>query len=292
MDTQFLQSFVAVAEHGSMAEAARRLNLTPAAVAQRIKALEAEIGSPLIKRSGRTTRPTEGGVAILERARQILRDVRDLNTIAGGPIVAGELRIGAISTALTGLLPDVLAEMIERYPGVEIYLEPGVSIELYQKVLDGELDAAVIIRPNFPIPKACAFTVIREEPLIVIAPRSVSPRDPLELLRTQPFIRYDRKHWGGRTADEYLRRVGIEPTERFELDALEAIAILVDRGLGVSLIPDWTPPWHEGLSLLKIPLPPPIPQRFVGIVRLTGSPRTRSVNAFIDACQQRLHAAS
>ena len=68
-----------VVEHGSIAEAARRLDLTAAAVAQRIRALEAEIGARLVCRSGRFVRPTEAGTAILSRAGVILGDVRDLN---------------------------------------------------------------------------------------------------------------------------------------------------------------------------------------------------------------------
>ena len=56
MDTQFLESFLLVVEHGSVAEAARRLNLTPAGVTQRLKALEQELGMALVSRSGRTVR--------------------------------------------------------------------------------------------------------------------------------------------------------------------------------------------------------------------------------------------
>lgn len=286
MDTFFLQSFIAVVDHGSLAEAARRLNLTPAAVAQRIKALEAEIGSPLIMRVGRETRPTEGGAAILEQARQIVREVRDLKAAAGNSVVAGELRIGAVATALTGLIPDVMAEMIARHPDIEIYLEPGASVDLYRLVLAGELDAAVITVPTFAIPKTCALTIIREEPLVVVAPQSLSDQDPHALLRTQPLIRYDRKQWGGRLADRYIAEAGIAPRERFELDALDAIAILVDRGLGVSLVPDWAPPWPEGLSIAKIPLPESAPKRLVGVVRLIASPRTPGVNAFLNACHR------
>ena len=48
---------------------------------------------------------------------------------------------------------------------------------------------------------------------------------------------------------------GIAPRERFELNALNAIAVMVDRGLGVSLVPDWAQPWPEGLHLARIPLP-------------------------------------
>ncbi|MFL6719014.1 MAG: LysR family transcriptional regulator, partial [Burkholderiaceae bacterium] len=54
MDTRFLESLVTVVEQGSIAEAARRLNLTPAAITQRIQALERELGTALLMRSGRT----------------------------------------------------------------------------------------------------------------------------------------------------------------------------------------------------------------------------------------------
>ena len=78
MDSKFLDSFVAVVDYGSIAEAARRLNLTPGAVAQRIRALENEIGATLLVRSGRTVRPTEAGAAILPRTRSFLKDARDI----------------------------------------------------------------------------------------------------------------------------------------------------------------------------------------------------------------------
>ena len=105
MDTQFLESFVMVVEHGSVAEAARRLSLTAAAVTQRIRALEREIGTALVSRSGRNMRATEAGTAILAQAEQLLRGVRDLRTTANEQNFAGELSLGAVSSALTGILP-------------------------------------------------------------------------------------------------------------------------------------------------------------------------------------------
>src|SRR5260370_1832749 len=81
MDTRFLDSFVTVVDSGSIAEAARRLKLTPTAVAQRIRALESEIGVDLVVRSGRTVQPTEAGAAILARARMFLGEVRDLKSL-------------------------------------------------------------------------------------------------------------------------------------------------------------------------------------------------------------------
>src|SRR5262245_42596716 len=144
MDTQFLESFVMVVDKGSIAEAARRLNLTAAAIAQRIRALEREIGAPLVSRSGRTIRPTEAGVAVLGRARNFLREVRDLKSIATNDKPSGELRLGAISSAISGLLPDILKLLAERHQAIEVHILTGTSEELYHKVLDGEVDAAVV----------------------------------------------------------------------------------------------------------------------------------------------------
>jgi DNA-binding transcriptional LysR family regulator len=102
--------------------------------------------------------------------------------------------------------------------------------------------------------------------LIVLAPRRLADRHPHDLLRDEPLIRYDRNQWGGLRAEEYLRRAGIRPRERFELNALNSIAVMVDRGLGVSLVPDWSPPWPEGLDLARLALPEPCVGRRVGIV--------------------------
>src|SRR5690606_19788292 len=100
MDSRFLHTFVCVAEKGSIAEAARQLGLTPTSVAQRLRALELDVGSRLIVRSGRTVRPTVAGLRILERARLIVREVRDLRSEASDTdLPAGPLRLGATPTA-------------------------------------------------------------------------------------------------------------------------------------------------------------------------------------------------
>lgn len=281
MDTRFLESFVAVADCGSMAEAARRLGLTPAALAQRIHALEGEIGAALLTRSGRTVRPTAAGAAILERSRELLSDLRDLRVLATEETISGELRLGAISTAITGLLPDALTRLSGRYPQLHLYIMPGTSIGLYEQVLAGNLDAALMVEPPFALPKGFGWHVLRREPLVVLAPASAAGRDPLDLLACEPFIRYDRNHWGGRLADGCLRRLGIRPRERYELDGLEAIAVLVDRGLGVSLLPDWAPPWPEGLSLVKLPLPGEAVDRRIGLLWPRASTRLRLIEALL-----------
>src|SRR6266853_1868932 len=238
MDTRFLETFLMAVDNGSIAEAARRLNLTAAAVAKRIRALESEIGAVLVTRSGRTIRPTEAGAAIVERARRFL-------------------------------------------------IESGVSSELYRKVLDGDdLDAAIIGQPPFVIPKSCNWRLLREEPLILLTRAPAASRKPRVILSSEPFIRLDRNVWPGRLVDGYLRKTGIRPRELFEIDGGAVIAIMVDRGLGVSILPDLAPPWPEGLSLVKLPLPDAAPfARRIGVVWARASLRLRLVEAFLEQAE-------
>ncbi|KAF1725925.1 LysR substrate-binding domain-containing protein [Pseudoxanthomonas japonensis] len=281
MDTQFLNTFVVVADRGSMAAAARVLNITPAAVAQQIRTLERELGAPLIARAGRTVSLTEEGSRILQRARDLLRDVADMRSIANDSEVSGELRLGACPTALAGMLPDILARMVDKFPQINVFIRPGYSAELYRAVEAGELDAALVLQAPYNLPKTCDWQLLREEPLVMIAPARMAGRDPHDLLRTEPLIRYDRNQWGGRVADEYLRAAGIVPRERFELNGLNAIAVMVDRGLGVSLVPDWARPWPEGLDLVRIPLPLPSEPRRIGMVWSRSSVRIRLVTVLL-----------
>jgi DNA-binding transcriptional LysR family regulator len=281
MESRFLETFIMVADSGSIAETARRLNITAAGVAQRIRALESEFGSRLLIRSGQRVRPTEAGIAILADSRRIIADLRDLKSIAANDRPAGELRFGATGSATSGLLPAILSLLTEEFPQIEVRMISGNGAELYQKMTNGELDAAIIPQPPFVIPKVFDWRTLREEHLVVVAPGSVRARDPHAILESEPFIRPRRNSWVGQLVDGYLRQAGIRPRERFELDTLEAIVVMVDQGLGVTLVHDWAPPWPEGLSVRKIPIPANSFGRRLGLIWTRASPRVRLVRAFL-----------
>lgn len=254
MDVRFLESFVVVVESGSVAAAARRLGLTPAAVAQRLDTLQEDIGQTLVTRVGRTVQPTESGLAILEHARSLVDGTRNLRAIAAGDQPEGQIRLGAIATALTGLLPDIISRLSASYPLIKYFVRPGSSLDLYQSVIDGNLDAAIIVQPPFQPPKSTGWLELREDALVMIAPESLPLESIDDAVKKYPFIRYDRNQWGGQLVDRYLRQHRLKVREWLELDALDAIAALVNRGLGISIVPDWAPPWPEGLRLRKLPL--------------------------------------
>ena len=98
------------------------------------------------------------------------------------------------------------------------------------------------------------------------------------------LIRYDRNQWGGQIIERYLRRHQLNVREWAELDALDSIAALVNRSLGVALVPDWAPPWPEGLRLQKILLQDG-EVRHMGVLWDLSSPRIAAVRAFVETCQ-------
>jgi DNA-binding transcriptional LysR family regulator len=281
MDTRFLDSLVTVVECGSIAEAARHLNLTPAGVAQRIRALEYEIGAPLVVRAGRTVRPTAAAAAILARVRTVQREVHDLKSIAVSGVLSGELRLGVTPTLLSGLVPDVLCGFAKSHPQIDVRIVRNNSAELYDKLLEGRVDAALSSHPSFSLPKTFQWALLREEPFVLIAPKAMQKRSAHAILSNEPFIRLDRKVYAGQMIDMYLRKAGIRPRERFEMDGPEAIAVMVDRGLGVSILPDWAPPWPEGLKIRKIPLPDRKFVRKVGLLWIRASLRSGLIHAFL-----------
>ncbi|MFM2346914.1 MAG: HTH-type transcriptional regulator GltC [Pseudomonadota bacterium] len=289
METAYLNTFALVVESGSMSEAARRLELTPAAVAHQLRLLERELGTRLLTRAGRTVVPTEAGYRLVDRAAGILRDLRNLKAAINDEAATGELRLGAINTALHSLMPEVLAGFVQTYPDSRIEIRSALSTELYDAVLRGELDAAVCLHPPFTLPKTVSWEQLCEEPLVVLAPIQWATRDAHELLRNEPFIRYNRSLGGGKQADDYLRRAGIVPRERFELSSLPAIALLVDRGLGVSLAPDASLPWSRGLGIARIALTDQPYRRRFGIIWPRASVRTRLILALVE---QARHAVS
>lgn len=282
METSFLHSFVLMAQTGSMAEAARRQGVTPAAVAQQIHALERELGTALVARAGRTVTPTPAGYRLLERADDLLREVGALQTLVREDLVAGELRLGAINSALHTLLPHMLGKLARACPDVTVFIRSGLSQELVTAVRQDEIDAAICLHPEFALPKSMAWEQLREEPLVVLVPDKLAKEDPLTVLRREPFLRYDRTLGGGKQADRYLRGHGIVPKERFELSSLLAIALMVHEGLGVSLVPDIGSPLTARLKVACIPLKDLLEPRRFGILWRRGASRSRLVSAFLE----------
>src|SRR5690606_3893116 len=213
------------------------------------------------------------GIQLLGAARNVLADMQELKTAATEGCGMQEYRFGTFISALTTMLPPLLEVVYKRHPALRMFIDPGFSPEHCRKVVDGKLDGALVVEHQFARPKGCEWAPVMEEPLVVVAPLALADSDPLELLRTQPFIRYDRRVWGGRLAERYLREQNIRPHERIEIDGSTAIAALGSQGLGVSLLPDWAPMWRPKERMARIALPGTPPARRVGMVWQSRGPK-------------------
>jgi DNA-binding transcriptional LysR family regulator len=248
MDIRYLESLISVAEAGSIAGAARAQNLTPAAVGQRIAILEKHFGAVLLNRDTHKAIPTEACLNLLPKARQIVSDFNHMSVDIETSGLAGKFHLGAISTALTGILPGTIRQLAQVAPKLVLQIKPGTSNSLFSDLVERKIDAAIIALPPYSLPRSYAVELLRVEPLVLLSCNASgnSARDKLE---QNPYICYDAQSWGGLKAFQYLkdRKIRIEPF--YELDALEAIEKLVLQGMGVSLVPQWA-----GLDLDRVAL--------------------------------------
>ncbi|TMN88925.1 LysR family transcriptional regulator, partial [Pseudoalteromonas sp. S558] len=116
MDIRFISSLIEVVDTGSIAAAARNQMLTPAAVSQRIKALENSLACKLLNRAGHSATPTSECLKILPRLKRLVSEVDALQSDLDETGLSGELKLGAISTVLTGLLPSTIQYLTTSAP--------------------------------------------------------------------------------------------------------------------------------------------------------------------------------
>lgn len=238
MDIRFLESLAAVVEQGSIAGAARVQNLTPAAVSQRIQALEREFDKELLTRVAHSAKPTEACLNLLPRSRHLINEARLLRNDLDPSGLSGTINIGAISTALAGMIPTALHDLALSYPNIKPKIVPGSSADLYRDFQSDLLDAVLIELPPFTLPKSVDFQVLRSESLTLLA----SPDHKgsvASILESQPYIRYDPRTWGGLKAEQYIQDRNLRPNTLCDIDSFEAISLMVAKGMGVSLVPQW-----------------------------------------------------
>ena len=278
MDFRHLKTLVAIAEHKSFAAAADAIGLTQSAVSLHVKALEDQLQTTLFDRTTRPPLLNTQGTALVEKAREIIGLCDGLTDSLRGERVVGSLELGAIPTALTGILPDALVALRASHPELRIRVTSDLSADLAEAVRRGSLDVAVVSEPTH-LAAGLSWHPIVSEPLMVIAPQHTPmgpDREPdRALLESLPFLQFKRSAWAGRLIDTHLRERGIHVRPSMEIDSLEAVAGMVSRGLGVSIAPmrAMAEPLPENVR--AVPFGDPPLMRNIGLIE-------RSENAKID----------
>ena len=138
--------FIAVAENLSFSKAAEELFISQPAVTKHIKELESKLNIALFERAGNKISLTKAGKLTYRYLRQIKQQYRELEFELGrlGDVFKGHLRIGASSTISQYLIPAVIATFHRRYPQIKLDLFNGNSFEMEQKLLNNEIDIALV----------------------------------------------------------------------------------------------------------------------------------------------------
>ena len=236
MSIRRLRTFIKVAEEGSFTAAANVAFVTHATVSQQMKHLEDELGVALFDRSTRIPTLTEVGKRILQKARDVVERYDAMVPESLNLEIRGELSFGAVPTSLSGLVPIALKKLQQRYDGLHVRVYPGLSIELISQVERGALDAAIVTKP-IRLPHNIQYTSVAIETIELITSAEEALDDPIEIIRSRPFIRFSRRALVGSVIDEWLQKQRLPVTETMELESLYTIATMVSHNLGVSMVP-------------------------------------------------------
>ena len=277
-----LKTFLVVARAGSFAAAGDEVSLTPAAVGLQVRSLEAALGRPLFDRIGRSIILNTQGREFVTVANELVSRYE----AAAHPAfegLSGTVVMGALVSALMGAFAGALWQMKRDYPALDIKLFAGLSADFVPRVERGELDAAVTTLPPRVLPAALKWTPLYAEPMALIVPTRphfALSNDPFAILRSAPFLRFDRSTWTGDLVTRVLASAQVAVNEGLEVNSVETIVALVRQGFGVSIVPKLdNVQWQRDSRLKIIDIPGNVIDRKVGLLERSSHSRTQFTEA-------------
>lgn len=256
-----LRVFAAVAEEGNLTRGAQRCNLAPSSVSARIRALEDEVGSPLLERRQRGVVPTPAGRVLAEHARRCLAQLEQMHADLApfGRGITGRVVVFANNNAINSFLPDDLAAFFKAHPSVRVSLEERNSHHVLAAVAERRADLGVVaMEGEHPL---LAFFPYREDELVLLVPR-VHPLARRRAVRFAecldwPFISLQPGAVIHTFLANHAAALGGRLDVRVQVSGYRAIARLVATGAGVGVAPRSAlePGDQAGLRVLRLEEP-------------------------------------
>ncbi len=240
MDLRQLECFIYVAELGSFTQAAMVLGVGQPALSRQVRRLEVELRQALFYRNGRGVSLTEAGKRLLAHGRTIQMQFEharhDVEDSRGSPL--GRVTIGfpyAVGHAISS--PFVKA-FRSRYPKASLCITEGLTIHLYEWLLSGRVDIALL---HDPVPSpSLDIRPIREDDLLLLGYRkrtqaAIAPPIPMRKIAELPLIIPCRPHSLRMMVETRLANMGLKPTIALEVDSVATIVKLVTQGEGYAI---------------------------------------------------------
>lgn len=237
MELRSIKYFVAIAELGNISGAAIKLGIAQPALTRHIKQLEGELNTILFNRLARGVQLTASGREFLQYANRIIAEVAQAkHQITGqGLKPTGSIVFGASPTISTILMPRVVSDSLHELPEINLKLIEGRSIRLYDSLLTGLLDMAILTNP-LPSYKL-HLTPLISEPLCLVGIRSALPRrrlGNLEALESIPLILTPGMLF---LMNRFQAGAKLNLKIIAEIESIETIRSLVKAGEGITIAP-------------------------------------------------------
>ena len=254
LDVTRLRVIDAVARHGSVTAAAKELHYSQPSVTHHLSRLEAETGAQLLQRVGRGIRLTPAGTLLAGRAAEILGriDAADAELSAHVGLNAGRVRLAGFSSAIGSLVPDAVAALAGKHPGLQVSLTDMHPFEAIEQLRTGRIEVAIIFRYDETEPELPGIRLhhLLDDPLYLLTEREHST---LAAQRDATWIA------GCERCRSHLLTLcdaeGFEPRIGYISDDMVVMQALVAAGLGVTTIPGLALRAHRAEGIVASELP-------------------------------------
>lgn len=241
LDPVSLRLFVAVMQEGTIAAAAMREHLAPAAVSKRISELEAALQTVLFLRSNKGTQATAAAHALLGLARGVLNGLDDIAEQMAGYAngLRGHVRVFANISAITQFLPDDLRSFMVAKPLIRVHLEERISTTIAQAVTDSTADIGILNAGAYG--ESLTMLPYRNDELVLIVPRA-HPLARRKKVRFRDALEYDfvGAHPGSAVNSQLHRAAATEGLPlrlRIQVSGYDAMSLMVGAGMGIGVLP-------------------------------------------------------
>jgi LysR family transcriptional regulator, transcription activator of glutamate synthase operon len=260
VDTQTLRWFQMVADGITVTDVSSMEHATQSGVSRALARLEAEVGTPLLRRSGRTLRMTHAGVAFKRHVDALMHQLDD-GLAAVQQLVdpeTGTVTLSFQPSLGSWLVPELVSSFRADHPDVRFDLRPKRDELVTTVTARGEVDLELsTLRPQ---DTALRWRTLARQPLLLAVPAGhrlgSRPDVALADVAGEPFVTIRPSSLLRRQGDELVARAGIDPEVAFECDDIATMCGFVAAGLGVAIVPaspeTSVDPAAERLHLLPI----------------------------------------
>lgn len=242
MDLRQVGYVLAVVDEGGFTRGARAAHVAQPSLSQAVKALERELGVELFQRAGRQVRLTAAGVAFVDAARAVVRDVATLRAAveAVQGVIAGTLDVVALPTLAVDPLAGIIGRYRRAFPGVTVKVaQPEDTDTATGLVQRGDYEVALT---DLPVPATLVSHPLEVQELVVVLPPGDAlgrGRGPLELERLAGVALVATPMGTSTRAiiEHAFAGIAVRPDVRVEINQREAILPLVLNGAGAAFLP-------------------------------------------------------